>query len=158
MAGIGNSGGDISVELSRHAKQVYLSTRRGAWVFPRMRSGGYPGDLLKYRRFWSIVPKWFKESMGRRAANQRFDHKKFGLQPNHGISQQHPMVNDDLPLRMMTGKLVVKPNIKLIKETSKLLTFAYCSTRNSIGFCLSFEYCNLLRFKNAPIQKLLFPE
>ena len=89
--------------------------------------------------------------MGQRAANQRFDHKKFGLQPDHGISQQHPMVNDDLPLRMMTGKLVVKPNVKLIKETSKLLAFTHFSTRNSTGFCLNFGHCNLLKFKNVPI-------
>ena len=116
---MGNSGGDISVELSRHAKQVYLSTRRGAWVFPRMASGGYPADLFAGRRIWSIMPKTIMANFAKKAANQLFDHKKFGLQPDHGIFEQHPMVNDDLPVRMMTGRLKIKPNVKYIRETSK---------------------------------------
>ena len=118
MAGIGNSGGDISVELSRHAKQVYLSTRRGAWVLPRTTTGGYPSDQLANRRIWSFVPMCVLTGIGQRVANERFDHKKFGLQPDHGMFQQHPMVNDDLPVRMMTGRLKIKPDVKYIKETS----------------------------------------
>ena len=132
MVGIGNSGGDISVELSRHAKQVYLSTRRGAWVFPRMASGGYPGDLYRNRRAWTFVPRWVKERIRQKAANQLFDHKKFGLLPEHGVFQQHPMVNDDLPVRMMTGRLKVKPNVKSITETSKCLNVL------SLNFCKLF--------------------
>lgn len=140
MTGIGNSSGDISVELSRHTKQVYLSTRRGSWVFPRMRSGGYPSDLYKYRRILSFVPSWIMACIAQRIANQRFDHKKFGLQPDHGVSQQHPMVNDDLPIRIMTGKLKIKPNVKLIKETSKLFcallfTFFDLTVNNFLFLC-----------------------
>lgn len=119
--GIGNSGGDISVELSRHAKQVYLSTRRGAWVFPRMTTGGYPADQYKNRRIWNAVPKWVLGKIGKTVANQRFDHEKFGLMPDYGVFQQHPMVNDDLPIRMATGRLKLKSNIKLIKESSEQL-------------------------------------
>ncbi|GIY48607.1 flavin-containing monooxygenase 5 [Caerostris extrusa] len=33
VIGIGNSGVDAAVELSNVAKQVYLSTRRGSWVY-----------------------------------------------------------------------------------------------------------------------------
>ena len=87
-------------------------------MLPRMITGGYPSDQFKNKRVWSIVPKWILAWIGQRVANERFDHKKFGLKPNHGVFQQHPMVNDDLPLRMMTGKLKIKSNIKVIKETS----------------------------------------
>ena len=125
LTGIGNSSGDISVELSRHAKQVYLSTRRGSWVFPRMRSGGYPSDLYKYRRILSFVPSRIMASAAERIANQRFDHQKFGLQPDHGVFEQHPMVNDDFPIRIMTGKLKIKSNVKFIKETSNPLVLCY---------------------------------
>ncbi len=125
--GIGNSGGDIATELSRHASQVYLSTRRGAWVFSRMVSHGYPGDQYKNRRALSMLPKYLHKKIGEHYANSRFDHEKFGLKPEHSIFQQHPMVNDDLPVRMATGKLVVKPNVKLIKETSKFFySFFMC--------------------------------
>ncbi len=118
--GIGNSGGDIAVELSRHARKVYLSTRRGSWVFPRMMTGGYPSDQFKNRRALDILPRWLMKIIGEKVANDKFDHVKFGLKPDHSPFQQHPMVNDDLPIRMATGRLVVKPNVKLIKETSKV--------------------------------------
>ena len=119
LQGIGNSGGDIAVELSRHASQVYLSTRRGAWVFSRMTSYGYPSDQYKNRRFFSYVPKFLLAKIGEDIANRRFDHVKFGLKPDYKPFQQHPMVNDDLPIRMAVGKLIVKPNVKSVKERSE---------------------------------------
>lgn len=39
VVGVGNSGLDIAVELSRHAKQVYLCSRRGAWIVNRIING-----------------------------------------------------------------------------------------------------------------------
>ena len=35
IIGIGNSGGDVAVELCRFAKTLHISTRRGTWCFPR---------------------------------------------------------------------------------------------------------------------------
>ncbi|VDM54375.1 unnamed protein product, partial [Angiostrongylus costaricensis] len=53
IVGIGNSGGDLAVELSRVAKQTYLSTRRGTWVFNRIYDYGEPFDLAlnRYENF-----------------------------------------------------------------------------------------------------------
>ncbi|KAF7658377.1 hypothetical protein LDENG_00013720, partial [Lucifuga dentata] len=45
MIGIGNSGGDIAVDISRFAEQVYLSTRSGAWVIPVV-NDDLPGQLI----------------------------------------------------------------------------------------------------------------
>uniref|UniRef100_A0A3Q4GXM1 Flavin-containing monooxygenase n=1 Tax=Neolamprologus brichardi TaxID=32507 RepID=A0A3Q4GXM1_NEOBR len=45
VIGIGNSGAEIGVELSRVTKQVYLSTRRGAWILNRLGDNGIPIDL-----------------------------------------------------------------------------------------------------------------
>lgn len=39
IVGIGNSGVDIANELSRCSKQVYLSTRSGAWIYPKFIEG-----------------------------------------------------------------------------------------------------------------------
>lgn len=36
VVGMGNTGGDVAAELSRHAAKVLLSTRRGAWVINRI--------------------------------------------------------------------------------------------------------------------------
>ena len=132
------------MELSRHAKQVYLSTRRGSWVFPRMTTGGYPGDQFRNRRFFSLLPKSVITIIGKKVANENFDHEKFGLKPDHDVFQQHPMVNDDLPLRMATGRLKIKPNVKLIKETSKLLrqTLSFSIGGNIAIQTLSFFFTN----------------
>ncbi|KAH9391756.1 hypothetical protein TYRP_022604, partial [Tyrophagus putrescentiae] len=48
VVGMGNSGGDAAVELSLTAKQVYLSTRSGTWLFHRNSYGGRPFDQLIY--------------------------------------------------------------------------------------------------------------
>src|SRR5262249_45988398 len=45
--GTGNSACDIAAEVSRTARQVYLSTRSGGWVFPR-RLRGKPVDMADY--------------------------------------------------------------------------------------------------------------
>ncbi|XP_069397405.1 flavin-containing monooxygenase 5-like isoform X2 [Delphinus delphis] len=46
IIGIGNSGSDLAVEISHTAKQVFLSTRRGAWIFNHVGDYGYPFDVL----------------------------------------------------------------------------------------------------------------
>ncbi|XP_066291843.1 flavin-containing monooxygenase 5-like [Branchiostoma lanceolatum] len=120
VIGIGNSGGDIAVELSRHAKQVYLSTRRGSWVVNRVSDRGLPVDVIQGRAQRAIF-SWFPLSLKTKIAhdrlNKRFDHALYGLQPEHHFFSQHPMVNDDMPNRIITGALVIKPNIKRFTET-----------------------------------------
>lgn len=49
VIGIGNSGVDMAVELSYHAKQVFLSSRKSAWVAPRYAITGAPADQVLSR-------------------------------------------------------------------------------------------------------------
>ncbi|XP_029005114.1 flavin-containing monooxygenase 5-like [Betta splendens] len=115
VIGIGNSGGDIAVELSRVTKQVYLSTRRGAWILNRVGINGIPLDLsfdrnLNFLR--KILPFGVFCSLGERRLNQRFDHSLYNLKPKHRLLSQHPTVNDELPNRILSGTVQVKPNIR----------------------------------------------
>ena len=116
FVGIGNSGGDIAVELSRHAKQVYLSTRRGAWVFSRLGPAGLPVDMAFATRFYNCFPHLIFEPMMVSILNNRFCHATFSLKPNHSPIAQHPMVNDALPHQIITGTLIVKPNVSEITK------------------------------------------
>ena len=116
-AGIGNSGGDIAVELSRHTSRVFLSTRRGAWVLSRMGKGGEPFDQQANRRFASLIPLPIRMYVFNKMVNNRFDHEVFALRPQHPIGSQHPMVNDDLPHRIITGGVVIKPNVTSFNKT-----------------------------------------
>ena len=47
---MGNSAVDIAVDVSRTAKKVFMSTRRGAWIISRMGPLGYPADALANSR------------------------------------------------------------------------------------------------------------
>uniref|UniRef100_A0A8C6TH99 Flavin-containing monooxygenase n=1 Tax=Neogobius melanostomus TaxID=47308 RepID=A0A8C6TH99_9GOBI len=121
VIGIGNSGGDIAVELSRFTKQVYLSTRRGAWILNRVGNYGMPLDLFFNRIltfFRYTLPSGLYNSLAEKKLNQRFNHSLYNLKPKHRLSSQHPTVNDDLPNRILSGTVQVKPNIRRIQGSS----------------------------------------
>lgn len=87
VIGIGNSGGDIAVELSRVTKQVFLSTRRGAWILNRVGQQGVPMDFQLNRRVLkmaqSVLPFGLVCRLGENKINQRFNHSLYSLQPKH---------------------------------------------------------------------------
>ncbi|CAP25130.1 Protein CBG04431 [Caenorhabditis briggsae] len=120
VIGIGNSGGDVAVELSRIAKQVYLVTRRGTWVFNRIFDYGKPIDMVMNRKWISDirarVPEWLSNSVVEMKLNMRFDHQAYGLKPAHRVFGAHPTVNDELPNRIACGTVRIKPNIANFTE------------------------------------------
>ncbi|VDP51121.1 unnamed protein product [Heligmosomoides polygyrus] len=87
--GIGNSGADIAVELSRVSEQLYLSTRRGAWILNRLHKRGMPLDVCVARRFTHTVlfsiPHSIRSWYVQKTINDRFDHAAYGLQPKHDV-------------------------------------------------------------------------
>ncbi|XP_048207847.1 flavin-containing monooxygenase 5-like [Perognathus longimembris pacificus] len=124
VIGIGNSGGDLAVEISHTAKQVFLSTRRGAWILNRVGKHGYPFDMQMSSRFRLFISKMCGPSVSNsfleRQMNQRFDHEMFGLKPKHRALSQHPTVNDELPNRIISGLVKVKGNVKEFTETAAI--------------------------------------
>lgn len=124
VIGIGNSGGDLAVEISHTAKQVFLSTRRGAWILNRVGKNGYPVDLVFSTRLVYYLSKIcgssIKNATMEKQLNQRFDHEMFGLKPKHRALSQHPTVNDELPNRIISGLVKVKGNVKEFTETAAI--------------------------------------
>ncbi|XP_049735873.1 flavin-containing monooxygenase 5 isoform X2 [Elephas maximus indicus] len=124
IIGIGNSGGDLAVEISHTAKQVFLSTRRGAWILNRVGDHGYPFDTVLSSRFSYFLKKIISLSLINafleKKMNQRFDHEMFGLKPKHRALGQHPTINDDLPNRVISGMVKVKGNVKEFTETAAI--------------------------------------
>ncbi|KAK5869970.1 hypothetical protein PBY51_024642 [Eleginops maclovinus] len=121
VIGIGNSGADIAVELSRVTKQLYLSTRRGAWIANRVADNGLPRDMLYSRNtilLRKILPFGLTCSMAERKLDNRFDHSLYNLKPKHRWLSQHPTVNDELPNRILSGTVQVKPNIRRFQGSS----------------------------------------
>ncbi|XP_022051520.1 flavin-containing monooxygenase 5-like [Acanthochromis polyacanthus] len=115
VVGLGNSGGDIAAEISRSAEKTFLSTRQGCWVIGRMSSNGLPVDMTYITRFNTILlqllPKTLLNWAAERTLNQRYDHSLYGLKPSHRIMDKKPLINDDLPHRILQGTLAMKPNL-----------------------------------------------
>uniref|UniRef100_A0A3Q4ACR6 Flavin-containing monooxygenase n=1 Tax=Mola mola TaxID=94237 RepID=A0A3Q4ACR6_MOLML len=121
VIGIGNSGGDLAVDISRVAEKVYLSTRGGAWVVSRIGDGGLPADLIWKSRMAKLMMKLFPSWMSRmleKKLNMSFDHKLYGLKPRHSFFSQIPLVNDELPARIISGRIRVKSNVKEFRGSS----------------------------------------
>ncbi|NWR19883.1 FMO5 monooxygenase, partial [Emberiza fucata] len=168
VVGIGNSGIDIAVELSHTAKQVFLSTRRGSWVLHRVADNGYPFDFSYLSRFLhliqNLVPASILNFFMEWKLNARFDHTLYGLKPKHRILDTHPTVNDDLPNRIISGRVRVKPNIQEFTETSAIFEDG---TREDIdavvfatGYSFSFPFlegCVKVVENQIPLYKFMFP-
>lgn len=120
VIGIGNSAVDAAVELSTVSKQLYLSTRRGTWLFQRVGPDGRPFDAEYTRRklwmFNNIVPlrmmNWYIE----RELNKRVDHASYGLKPQHRVLSAHPTINDALPNKLLSGTVVLREDVKDFTE------------------------------------------
>ncbi|VDM92236.1 unnamed protein product [Onchocerca ochengi] len=111
VIGSGNSAGDIAVDLSKIAKEVYLSTRSGTWVLSRIWDKGEPADSIFINRFMYAIRKitphsLFYNSFDKKI-NARFDCGRYGLKPKHHALSEHPTINDDLPNRIASGSVVV---------------------------------------------------
>lgn len=77
---------------------------------------GYPFDQFGLRRSLDMLPQSIKNRTAEFMFNFRFNHEKWGIKPSYAIGCQHPMVNDDLPVRIACGTVVVKPNIKRLTK------------------------------------------
>ncbi|CAG2106556.1 unnamed protein product, partial [Medioppia subpectinata] len=133
VVGIGNSGGDVAVELSHVCPKVYLSTRTGSWVCYRVGHGGRPFDSMLLRRWvntmFNFWPFGLVSSVSEGYLNMRFNHKLYGLKPKHRVYSQHIFVNDDLPKRIMSGCVVVKGDIEQFTENGVIFHGDSCETR-----------------------------
>uniref|UniRef100_A0A3B4FI44 Flavin-containing monooxygenase n=1 Tax=Pundamilia nyererei TaxID=303518 RepID=A0A3B4FI44_9CICH len=86
VIGIGNSGGDIAVDVSRVAEKLYLSTRRGAWILNRVWDNGIPVDLFSNRATGFLrknLPFGVFCSLRESRLNKKFDHALYNLKPRH---------------------------------------------------------------------------
>ncbi|XP_053549838.1 flavin-containing monooxygenase 5 [Bombina bombina] len=170
VVGIGNSGGDLAVELASAAKQVFLSTRRGAWVVNRVCDDGFPLDVVIYSRYKYLIKQFLTVGMLNnvleKKMNARFNHENYGLIPKHRITSQHPTINDDLPNRIIAGKVLVKPNIKEFTErdvifddgtVEKDIDVVFFATGYSFSFPFFDDPELTVQENKIPLYKLVFP-
>jgi len=107
---------DAAVELSSVTQKVYLSSRRGAWVLPRVGPKGHPFDAVFVRRYLNLLQRNLPYNLichfSEKQINERFNHTMYNLQPKHRIWSQHPTVSDSLPIKLLSGVVVTRGVIK----------------------------------------------
>ncbi|XP_029790872.1 dimethylaniline monooxygenase [N-oxide-forming] 4 [Suricata suricatta] len=123
VIGLGNTGGDIAVELSRTAAQVLLSTRTGTWVAYRCSDGGYPLNMVFTRRYLNfmaqVLPSCVQNWIQEKQMNKRFNHENYGLSITKG-EKPKLIVNDELPTCILCGTVTMKTSVKKFTESSAL--------------------------------------
>jgi flavin-binding monooxygenase-like protein len=140
VVGIGNSAVDISVELSRVAREVHLSTRRGAWVLPKYLFGR-PLDHLGVNRFSKLIPLSIKSFVMRRLVNWvQGDLRVWGLpEPRFDLYQAHPTISSELLNRLGHGAIRVKPNIERFEPGVVRFEDGTSVRADSVVLCTGYE-------------------
>lgn len=169
VIGIGNTAVDLVVELSSVAKQVFLSTRRGAWLVNRVCDDGFPLDVVYFSRFNAILQCKFPSMIDtymENKFNSRVDHDNFGLKPKHRFFSQHPTISDDLPNRIISGRVIMKTNIKRFTETDVFFEDGTVEKDVDVvifatGYNFSFPYIDesviKVEHNEVPLYKMVFP-
>lgn len=112
VVGMGNSAMDIANELCpRHiSKRLFVSTRRGAHIFPRFLLGK-PADKGK---LYPWLPLSLQRWVGRRIFHFAVGHMEdFGLpKPDHRVFEAHVSVSDTFPTLVASGDIEIRPGIR----------------------------------------------
>jgi hypothetical protein len=112
IVGIGNSAMDIAVESSFVAARTLISSRRGAYIFPKYLLGK-PFDLIGVSAVTPLIPFRVRQAMTRaiyRVGVGRME--DYGLpKPDHRLLEAHPTVSADFLNRIAHGELSWKPNL-----------------------------------------------
>ncbi|KAJ1172133.1 hypothetical protein NDU88_003983 [Pleurodeles waltl] len=130
--------------LIKHIKlKVFLSSKRGAWVFSRIVNGGYPFDMWFLTRFktWIrlLLPNPVVWWLMVRHLNQHFDHSNYGLQRDR-YSWKEPLINEDLPHCIICGSVVVKPSVVKFTDSSVIFDDGTSEDIEVIIFATGFDF------------------
>uniref|UniRef100_A0A8C6Z010 Flavin-containing monooxygenase n=1 Tax=Nothoprocta perdicaria TaxID=30464 RepID=A0A8C6Z010_NOTPE len=151
VIGIGNSGSDLAVEISQTA-------------------GSPPGAADEHQ--WGQAPTGSSKALGTRAGSsrQRRDMVQTLHRPDSSLCpcrflHQHPTINDDLPNRIISGRVRVKPNIREFTATAAI--FEDGTTEDNIdavvfatGYSFAFPFledCVTVVENQIPLYKYVFP-
>ncbi|GBL81282.1 Dimethylaniline monooxygenase [N-oxide-forming] 5 [Araneus ventricosus] len=121
IIGSGNSAMDAAVDISTLAKQVYLSTRSGTWILPKVGPKGLPFDMVLLRRHFHILKRYFNNSMNsflEKYLEKKIQHEAYNLKPNHRVLDAPLVMNDIIPDKILTGRVHIKGIIKKFEENA----------------------------------------
>ena len=116
VVGMGNSAMDIASELSQRpmAERLFVSTRRGVWVFPKY----YKGQPLDKNPAPAWMPKWLRQKLGEYMIKGLVGRMSdYGLpEPDIGPFESHGTVSGEFLLRAGSGDIVMKSGIDRLER------------------------------------------
>ncbi len=111
VLGAGNSAADIACEVSWHADEVTISTRRGAHIIPRYLLGR-PTDTFTNPLISRLPIEWQRIPYRALLWIARGRQSKYGFpEPDHPLLAEHPTLSQDLLGLVRSGDIAVKPAI-----------------------------------------------
>lgn len=164
VVGIGNSGADVAGEICTVAEQVFISTRRGAWIWNRVWDDGKPLDSALFTRYnelmHKILPTFMVNRWHEKKLNTRFNHANYGLQPKHRFLNYQSTFADNLPNHIISGRVMIKPNVTEFTETTAIFEDGTEEKIDAVifatGSTFSFPFLEN-EFKHNPRFKFVFP-
>jgi hypothetical protein len=115
VIGGGNSACDIAAEAARVAQKSVLSLRESVWFLPKSVAGIPFCDLVQW---W--MPEWFQRLFAYSIIRFTFGtHESYGLaKPGYQIFKKHPTLNNEVPYYIQHGRIIPKPEVKLLDGDS----------------------------------------
>ncbi|XP_045403345.1 dimethylaniline monooxygenase [N-oxide-forming] 2 isoform X2 [Lemur catta] len=136
----------------------------------RISEDGYPWDMVFHTRFNSmlrnVLPRTVLKWMMEQQMNKWFNHENYGLEPQNKYLMKEPVLNDDLPSRLLYGAIKVKPRVKELTESSAIFEDETVEEDIDVivfatGYTFSFPFLeeSLVKVENnmVSLYKYIFP-
>jgi len=119
--------------------------RNGAWFVRRVWDDGLPLDLALFTRcatfLLHLLPLSFVCRKVRERLNAGFDHVLYALQPSHSILASPFVTNDDLPSRILSGSVQVRPGVDCLTSSGVRFSDGTCVDDVDAIICATGKYC-----------------
>jgi hypothetical protein len=165
VVGFGNSAVDIACDTGRVARQVFLSTRRGAHVLPKYLRGQPVDELVTPAN--SRLPFWVTRIMFARLLKQaQGSMEDYGLpRPDHRLGEAHPTISSELLPAIGHGRVKPKPGIERLEAHAVRFADGSEEPIDAIVWCtgyrISFPFipADVLEVKDneLPLYKMVVP-
>ncbi|NNE26039.1 MAG: NAD(P)-binding domain-containing protein [Saprospiraceae bacterium] len=114
VIGMGNSGCDCAVEISRVAKHVSISQRNPQYIVPKFMMGK-PTDVFNKVTEWLPGPILnIVQKIGLKMQIGSYEDYNL-LSPNHSVVSSHPTINSELLYKIRHGKVHPRKSIESVK-------------------------------------------
>ena len=94
---------------------------RGTWVIPRLAEGGLPIDMSETRFTKYRLPSWLCDYSLAGHIQSRLDHENFGIGASPDALSPAEMVNDEIGLRISSGRISVRAGVKRFSQSGAML-------------------------------------